>query len=240
MSDKDKRDSLRFGLIAVTVLLGSLVLAKAANSFMEPRWVQGLAAYASAHSRPDPNRSEPYLEEARELADALKAKNLFVKAPSKQHPVQQVDGILGREVLIANKWYRVGDKIGEARIVSIDSTRVTIEWDGKTKTFAPIAAAESERLAPEPPKEKPQEKKEETAAEPTPKANVAEVKVVEAPAEEDPLAWMGIDLPPHVRAMILEKWNQASDEEKKQAQEQWNKMSDEEKHRVLDEMEQRP
>jgi len=119
MSDKDKRESLRFGLIAATVLLGSLALAKAANSFMEPRWVRGLAAYASAHGAPDPNRTRPFLDEARELADALKGKNLFVKAPTKEHPVKQVDGILGREVLIANKWYKIGDKIGEARIVSI-------------------------------------------------------------------------------------------------------------------------
>jgi hypothetical protein len=240
MNDKDKRDSLRFGLIAATVLLASLALAKAANSFMEPRWVQGLAAYASAQSVPDPNRSEPCLEEARELADALKVKNLFVKAPSKQHPVKQVDGILGREVLIANKWYKVGDQIGEARIVSIDPTRVTIEWDGKTKTFAPIAAAQSRRSAPEPPKEKSQEKKEEAAAERTAKAAMPQTEVVEEPIEDDPLAWMGVDLPPHLRAMILEKWNQASDAEKKQAQEQWSKMSDEERDRVLGEMEQRP
>ena len=148
MSDKDKRYSLRFGLVAAAVLLGSLAFAKVANSFMEPRWVEGIAAYASTQSVQDPNRVQPYLEEAKGVADALKAKNLFVKAPSKQHPIKQVDGILGHEALIANKWYKAGDKIGEAKILSVESTRVIVEWDGKTKTFAPIAAAESKRSAP--------------------------------------------------------------------------------------------
>ena len=43
-------------------------------------------------------------------------------------------------------------------------------------------------------------------------------------------------LPPHVRAMIMEKWNNASDAQKKEAQEEWSRMSDGEKQRVIDEM----
>ena len=238
MSDKDRRYSLRFGLVAAAVLLGSLAFAKVANSFMEPRCVEGIAASASTRSVQDPNRVQPYLDEAKGVADALKAKNLFVKAQSKQHPVKQVDGILGQEALIANKWYKAGDKIGEAKILSVESTRVVIEWDGKTKTFAPIAAAESERSAPKRAEEKPKETKKEETAESAPEAAVAEVQIVEGVTDDDPLAWMGIDLPAHVRAMILEKWNGASDEEKKQAKEQWNKMSDGEKQQAIDQMEQ--
>jgi hypothetical protein len=237
MSERDKRYSLRFGLIAAAVLLGSLAFAKVANSFMEPRWVEGIVAYASTQSVQDPNRVQPFLDEAKGVADALKAKNLFVKAQSKQHPVKQVDGILGQEALIANKWYKAGDKIGEAKIIAVESTRVTIEWDGKTKTFAPIAAAESKRSEPKPPEEKPKETKEETA-ESAPEAAVAAVQVVEEPIDDDPLAWMGVDLPPTVRAKVLEMWSGMSDEQKKKAKEDWNRMSEDEKQQAVDQMEQ--
>jgi hypothetical protein len=238
MSDKDKRYSLRFGLVAAAVLLGSLAFAKVANSFMEPRWVEGIADYASTRSVQDPNRVQPYLEEAKDVADALKTKNLFVKAPSKQHPIKQVDGILGHEALIANKWYKAGDKIGEAKILSVESTRVIVEWDGKTKTFAPIDAAESKRSAPKRPEEKPKETKKDEAAEPVAEGAAPEVEVVEEVIDDDPLAWMGVTLSPKVRAFLMKEWGKASDEQKQQAKEQWNKMSDDEKQQAVDQMEQ--
>jgi hypothetical protein len=238
MSDKDRRYSVRFGLVAAAVLLGSLAFAKVANSFMEPRWVEGIAARASTQSVQDPNRVQPYLDEAKGVADALKAKNLFVKAQSKQHPVKQVDGILGHEALIANKWYKAGDKIGEAKILSIESTRVIVEWDGKTKTFAPMAAAESQRSAPKRPEDKPKETKEREATEEASEVVAADVEVVEEAVDDDPLAWMGVTLSPKVRAFLMKEWGQASEEKKQQAKEQWNKMSDDQKQQAVDQMEQ--
>jgi hypothetical protein len=237
MSDKEKHDSLRLGLIAVAVLLGSLAFAKVANSFIEPKRVRGLVVHASARNDQDPNRVRPYLDETKGVADALKAKNLFVKAPPPQHPVKQVDGILGAEVLIANKWYKVGDKIGEATIISVESTQVTIAWEGKEKAFAPIAAASKQAASKAPEPEKPKVAKEESAG-PATEVKTEVVHVEEAPAEDDPLAWMGVDLPAGLRAKLLEKWNEASDEEKQQAREQWSRMSDEQKQQAVDQMEQ--
>jgi hypothetical protein len=39
--------------------------------------------------------------------------------------------------------YKVGAKVGDATIVSIESTQVTIEWDGKKKIFSPMDAKSS-------------------------------------------------------------------------------------------------
>jgi len=46
-------------------------------------------------------------------------------------------------VLFNGKWYKVGDKIGDAKIVAIEAAQVRIEWEGKEKIFAPISAASS-------------------------------------------------------------------------------------------------
>jgi len=237
MIGKDKSGSLRSGLIAAAILLGSLTCAKVASCFIEPRRVEGVVAYAAARSDQDPNRVQPYLDETKHTADALKGKNLFVKAPPKQHPVKQVEGILGREVLIGDKWYKVGDKIGEAKVVSVESTQVTIEWDGQNKTFAPLASADAEP-APEGerPPPKPKEAKGESSK-PAATAEATKVVVVEGPSQDDPLAWMGVDLPAGVRAKFLEMWSSMPDEQKEKAKKDWNRMSDGEKEQAIESLE---
>lgn len=230
---RDKHNSVRSALFAAAVLLASLTCAKVAQCFIEPTRVEGIVAYATARHAPDPNGIRPYLDGTKGIAAAVKENNLFVKATPKQHPVKQVDGILGREVLIGNKWYKAGDKIGEAKVISVESTEVTIEWNGQTKTFAPLASTKSKPTAdPKRPAEK-TKKVEVESVEPPVKAAVKRVTVTETVAEDDPLAWLGIDLPPHVRAKIMEKWNSASEEEKQKAKKEWNSMSDDQKEKAI-------
>ena len=113
---------------------------------------------------------------------------------------------------------------------------IKISWDGKETIFAPIGAkstgpARAPTVAKEP--------KEEEAPTPEKPASVETVRVeAPAPVEDDPLAWLGVKLSPRLRALLLEKWNHASDEEKEQAKEEWNKMSDEEKEKAIESMEQ--
>ncbi len=219
-------------LIAAAVLLGALVLAKVA-SFVQ---AQRVIARVESLSRQDPNDLQASVRKAKESADALKKNNLFVRQTPKEHPVKQVDGILGNEVLIANVWYKVGGKIGNAEIVAISPTEVTILWDGQKKNFAPIAAASA---SPEPPA-KPGESKPEAAKAPEPgkPAPPAPVEAkAPAPAEADPLAWMGVKLSPKVREMIMAKWNSASEEEKRRAQEEWNRMPEQEREKAVDMLE---
>jgi len=83
---------------------------------------------------------DKYLEESRNDAAELKKKNLFVPPPPKMNPVQAVTGILGDTALIGDKWYKAGDKVGDAQIVEIQPTKVKVAWDGKDTWFAPISA----------------------------------------------------------------------------------------------------
>ncbi|UCD49646.1 MAG: hypothetical protein JSW27_19200 [Phycisphaerales bacterium] len=238
MIGKDKQASLRLGLIAATVLFGSLVGAKVAQSVIEPRRVEQLVADAAARNDADPNGAEASLASARQVVQTLREKNLFVKAPPKQHPVKQVDGILGREVLVGNKWYGAGDKIGDANVISVGSTHAIIEWEGRKKTFAPIAAAGA---SPGESSQRPAPKRREArmdSAEPAPKAGSEAVTVTTIESvEEDPLAWLGIDLPPHVKAKLLEMWNSMPQEQKESVKEEWNNMSDAQRQEAIREFE---
>ena len=135
---ENRKDWLVFAFGATAVLAGALALAKGASFFRGPARAEGAVAQALARHGRDPNDLEPYLAEARETAASLKEKNLFIKKPPRQHPVKQVDGILGSEALIGGKWYKAGDKVQDARIVAVEATQVRIEWDGREKAFAPL------------------------------------------------------------------------------------------------------
>ncbi len=226
-------------LLGVSAFLGIMILVKVRGFFVTSAWAENIVKRAVAQTKPDANDMEKYFAKSKTIAEELKKKNLFVPPQQKKHPVSQVSGILGDEVLINGKWYKVGDKVGSAKIVAIEPTQVKIEWEGKEKVFDPISAVS----APEPKKviekavvkEKTEQKK---VAAPTEKP--VEEKVAAAPAEEDPLAFMGVELSPKVRKMLSQHWNKASDEEKQKAKEEWNKMSDDEKQQAIEAMEQMP
>jgi len=226
-------------LMAGAALLAALTFARAASYFAGSARLQAAVARTLRHGREDPNTLRPHVAKAKETTDALKKSNLFVKQMPREHPVKQVDGILGDEVLIANQWYKAGARIGEATILAILPTSVTVEWDGKTTRLSPMAAfggspaqAGAEVKAP-PPTEKPPEP---TA--PVPPVQAVEAKTPPAPVESDPFDWMGVTLSPKVRAKLLEHWSKMSDEEKEKAKEQWNRMPAEQRERSITMMEQ--
>ncbi len=221
-------------LMSIALLLGASAFAKVMAFYAGRGQMQGVAGWN--RTEPDPNALKDCLGEAKKVAEAIKQKNLFIKEPPKEHPIKQVDGILGNEAFIAGKWYKAGEKVGDATIMEIRPTFIKVDWDGKTTNLAPIGAAESSRPSPPPTAKEPAK---ETPAE-TPKAEAkaaaAPVEAVEA-VEEDPLGWLDVKMSPRLRAMLMEKWNGASDEEKARAKEEWNKMSDSEKQRIVDQME---
>lgn len=228
-----QRDRVSFALIAATVLLGAVTLAKVA-SFVR---TQRVIAQVQSMSGQNPDDLQVSLRKARQSADALKKNNLFAKQAPKEHPVKQVDGILGSEVLIAGNWYKVGGKVGDAVIVAIAPTEVTIEWDGQKKTFSPMAAASAQPGPPPTPPGMPEAPKGPEPAKPASQAPV-EAKAAAPVAENDPLAWLGVKLSPKLREMLLAKWNSASDEEKERAKAEWNKMPEPERQKAIDMMDQ--
>lgn len=229
-----QRDLVSFALIAAAVLLGAATLAKVAG-FLR---MQRVIAQIRSMGAQNPSDLQVSLGKARQSAEALKKSNLFVKQAPKEHPVKQVDGILGSEVLIADKWYKVGGKIGDAVIVAIAPTEVTIEWDGQKKTFSPISTANAQPgQPPTPAADKPETPKGPEPAKPASQAPV-EAKAAAPPADNDPLSWLGVKLSPKLHDMLMAKWNSASEEEKAKAKEEWEKMPEPERQKALDMMEQ--
>jgi hypothetical protein len=68
----------------------------------------------------------------------LTQKNVLVPRPPKQNPIVEVTGILGSEAFINGRWCKVGDTIGEARVLAVEATVVKVLWDGQTLAYSPI------------------------------------------------------------------------------------------------------
>ena len=137
---KNKKEIISVGLLGISAFMLVLILIKVMGFFTAPARAENSVKRAVALSKPDANDMEKYLAKSRAIANILKKKNLFAPPPPKQHPVKEVFGILGDEVLIKDKWYKVGDTIGDANIVAIEPTQVRITWNGTEKVFLPIDA----------------------------------------------------------------------------------------------------
>jgi len=232
---KEKKNTISLLLLTSSALLGILIPIKLTAFLVTSGRQEKLIDEAALRCRIDPNATEKYLAKSKETAERLKKKNLFAPPPPRQHPVSEISGILGNEVLIRDKWYKVGDKIADAEILAIEPAQVKIKWDGKETYFAPIAAA-GETSPEKKPENRPDTKHKQAAP-----ATVAQTQASPAPvtpAEEDILAWIGVKVSAQLRAKMLEKWNGLTDEQKEQTKEQWSKMPDEQKQQAVDQMEQ--
>ena len=135
-----RKEAIPTAMIAVAVLCGLLILVKVTGFFVASARAENVIRRAKAQNEADPKIVEAQLAKSRPIADQLRTNNLFSPPPPKQHPIRDVYAVFGDEVFINDKWYKVGDKVGDAKIVAIGPTSVTTEWDGKQQTFYPIQA----------------------------------------------------------------------------------------------------
>jgi hypothetical protein len=126
-------------LLAVAGLLGALLLLVVARYFAATADAARIVARSTGSMLARSDVASKV--EDKSVIEGLKKNNLFAPPGSRQHPVKEVIGILGDEALIDGRWYKQGDRVGEARIVAIGPTRVRIEWDGQEKDFEPIASS---------------------------------------------------------------------------------------------------
>ena len=131
-------------LLGISVLCGITIVVKATSLFRASDNAETVVRRAIEQSKPDPNNVKNHLANSEKIAADLKKNNLFAPPEAKKHPVEAVFGIFGEQVLIKDKWYNIGDSIGEAKIVAIGPTSVTISWDGREKAFLPIQSVIAE------------------------------------------------------------------------------------------------
>jgi hypothetical protein len=145
---KDKKEVISIGLLGASAVMVVLMVMKVTGFFVAPVRAENSLNKAVALSKLDDEEVKKHLDASKSIADELKKKNLFAPPPPKQHPVNQVLGILGDDALINGKWYKAGDNVGDAKIVAIEPTLVRIEWDGNEKTFLPIDTKSAEPSGP--------------------------------------------------------------------------------------------
>lgn len=144
---QDKRRLASLVLLAIAVLFGVLVVAKTLGFLIASARAQRIVKQATAWSKMDPNVVDAEVAKSKLIAEDLKENNLFWPSP-KGNPVKAVMGIFGDEAYINGQWYKVGAKIGDAKILAIDADSVTTEWNGQKTVFHPIDAGGSPAPAP--------------------------------------------------------------------------------------------
>lgn len=221
---KEKKELVSVALLCVSAVLAVSILVKVTGFFTASAKAENIVRTAIAQNTEGANDIDKYFTKYQMLADALKKNNLFAPPPPKQHPIKEVTGIFGDEVIIKDKLYKVGDKVGDAMIVSIESTQVTIEWDGKTKTFSPMDAGGSSQPG------GPRSSRRSARGGPSrPSVGTAQMVTIQAP--ERPM-----EIPKVVIEKMTEKFQKMSKDNKdkfmavmKKAEEKYRKMSEAER-----------
>jgi len=240
-----RRDFLKKGqeyisvvLFAFSAVLAVCIFVRLIDFYATNARAEQLVGQEAANGKLDPNEMDKFVAKTKELAEELKKRNLFAPAKEKGHPVKAVTGIFGDEALVNGKWYKVGERIADAEIISIGATEVKVRWNGNVKSFAPIAAVVSS--GPKTVVKKKTEEEGDEAAKQTAKQVVTTTGDTGEAVEEDPFAWLGVELSESQREKLELVWSKIPDEFKEMMKQQWNSMTDEQKQEALDELDQMP
>jgi hypothetical protein len=126
-------------LLILTAVLVCVMVAKV-NAFVSnadsiPKRIEKAISQGSEDGGNLKELKAPYTE----AANSLKKKNLFTPpTPEKKNPVSIIDAVLGNEALIKGKFYKAGDKIGDAQIISVSAKSVMIRWNDKEIAIHPF------------------------------------------------------------------------------------------------------
>ncbi len=136
-SSKQERQYLVPLLLAAAALSLTFLIAHGLRFFLTEQ-ATSLTPRSLTADEPNEATVKKYLVQDFNSVEQLKKNNLFAPAPPPRNPVAVVQGIMGQSALINGKWYDVGDKVQDAKILAIEPTLVTVEWEGKKSSFAPI------------------------------------------------------------------------------------------------------
>lgn len=126
-------------LLILTAVLGYVMVRKV-NAFVSdadsiPERIEKAISQGSDDGGKLKELKAPYTE----AANRLKKKSLFSPPVSKKkNPVSIIDAVLGNEALIKGKFYKAGDKIGDAQIISVSAKSVMILWNDKEISIHPF------------------------------------------------------------------------------------------------------
>jgi hypothetical protein len=128
-------------LLGIAVVLPILMLLKINNFLKVSVWARDVVGAAVGQINDPPSDTAEYLNTDKKLVSSLIQDNVFFPKEAPINPVTEVRAIFMDSALINNTWYKVGDSIGQARVVAIEPMQVQIEWNGEVKTYSPAEAS---------------------------------------------------------------------------------------------------
>jgi hypothetical protein len=140
---KGKDHIVTKAMIAISTIFAILILFKTGSVFGQLVKMKKAVKTSSQEITISPKQNEKVLAAARTIIDDLKKKNVFAPPAAKAKSIEQISGIFGDEALINGNWYKAGDKVQDAEIVSIEPTKVIVRVDGQEKSFMPIISKDS-------------------------------------------------------------------------------------------------
>lgn len=139
---KEKKELASIALLGFSALMAVFILYQIIDYFSDAARAENVVKTAIKQTATEAKNTEQYSAKDREIAVNLTRNNLFAPPTTLENPVKEVRAIFGNQVLINNRWYGEGDTIsGDAKIVAIEPTQVTIEWNGRQTSFRPLDAS---------------------------------------------------------------------------------------------------
>ena len=140
-NEKDKKAFFSLGLLALAVLLIGFTAAQVIS--MTRQTSPGpLLTRETLDQITNGSNTRQYLEDYQAAARELTQKNMFVPPPEGPAEPGDCTAIFGDEARIGDRWYKSGDRLGEAEVVAIGPTSVTLLWDCRRITRTPVLKME--------------------------------------------------------------------------------------------------
>jgi len=154
-SIKNPKEYISKALFAASLVLAVLTVGKVLGFVVTSVRTKGRIERVVAENGQNDEAVKACIASNRAAADKIKERNMFAEPKAKAKP-PTCSAILGSKALINEKWYKVGDEVGGAKIIAIGPKEVTILWEEKEKKLFPFAASakkDSDRPVSKPRKE---------------------------------------------------------------------------------------
>ncbi len=141
-----RKDMISAGLLFFAVLMTGLTVATIVQiTRADSHGIDeglGITLETLDQIKPDEATAQRYLAKYQQAADKLVQQNKFIPPPSGPEPPGDCSAIFGDEARFGDRWIKVNDTIGAAKVVEIGPTAVTLLFDGKSITRRPSLVAD--------------------------------------------------------------------------------------------------
>ena len=141
-NEKDRKSFCSVLLLALALVLLGGAAQQLVKLFGADSKDLGLTKKVLAQIKPDAEKTQKYLQDYKKAATELTAQNMFVPPPDVTEPTADCTAIFGDEAFIDNRWVKIGDRVGDAEIVALGPTSVTLLWQNREIMRAPYLRLE--------------------------------------------------------------------------------------------------